>query len=81
MERIQEALKRSSSASYEPLIADSEDDGDPKPSVAKSFSWLDYSIFLLLGISMLWAWYKHFHFLFFEANHLRPTSYFSSYAC
>jgi equilibrative nucleoside transporter 1/2/3 len=29
---------------------DKTDEGEP-------FSWLEYSIFLLLGIAMLWAWY------------------------
>jgi equilibrative nucleoside transporter 1/2/3 len=29
---------------------DKVDDGEP-------FSWFEYSIFLLLGIAMLWAWY------------------------
>jgi solute carrier family 29 (equilibrative nucleoside transporter), member 1/2/3 len=28
---------------------DKKDDGEP-------FSWFEYSIFLLLGIAMLWAW-------------------------
>lgn len=27
-----------------------EDDSPP-------FSWIEYSIFLLLGVAMLWAWY------------------------
>jgi len=27
-----------------------EDEGEP-------FSWFEYSIFLLLGVAMLWAWY------------------------
>lgn len=29
---------------------DKADEGEP-------FSWFEYSIFLLLGIAMLWAWY------------------------
>jgi equilibrative nucleoside transporter 1/2/3 len=29
---------------------DKTDEGEP-------FSWFEYSIFLLLGIAMLWAWY------------------------
>jgi len=42
---------------YEPIEdASTEDfrdhDGDKKPA----FSYIDYSIFLLLGVSMLWAW-------------------------
>lgn len=61
MERIHKALKRSSSASYEPLTSDLEDD-HPKPSSNQPFSWLEYSIFLFLGISMLWAWYESSHF-------------------
>ena len=31
-----------------------DDDGVP-------FSWLEYSVFLLLGIAMLWAWYASKH--------------------
>lgn len=26
-----------------------------------SFSWLEYSIFLWMGVSMLWAWYVASH--------------------
>ena len=55
MERIRDALKRRQQASYEPLNGGSESqliDGHHK----SRFSWLEYSIFLLLGISMLWAW-------------------------
>ncbi|KAF2225118.1 nucleoside transporter-domain-containing protein [Elsinoe ampelina] len=34
------------------------EDGDARPSAVAgpAFSWLEYSIFVLLGISMLWAW-------------------------
>jgi len=47
---------------YEPLQNDVErDDGseqdDAEVSAEESpFSWVEYSIFLLLGIAMLWAW-------------------------
>ena len=34
------------------LPEDEEGGGQSEP-----FSWLEYSIFLLLGIAMLWAWY------------------------
>jgi len=53
---------------YAPLessIADSEIDEDvrrpvvfvPDPPIEEPFSWFEYSIFLLLGVAMLWAWY------------------------
>lgn len=56
MERVRNALTpRRQSPAYKPL-----DDGsgnDPRRDGRKGrFSWLEYSIFLLLGISMLWAW-------------------------
>lgn len=56
MERIRDFLRRRSS--YEPLEGGSEGpDGerieDPKH---RKFSWIDYGVFFLLGISMLWAW-------------------------
>jgi solute carrier family 29 (equilibrative nucleoside transporter), member 1/2/3 len=50
---------------YEPLDngVDGEIDEDVRPpvrirpdTVEPSFSWLEYSVFLLLGIAMLWAW-------------------------
>lgn len=55
MARIRDFLRRSS---YEPLEGGSESpDGerieDPKH---RKFSWIDYAVFFLLGISMLWAW-------------------------
>ncbi len=55
MERIRNAIRqRRSSPSYQAL-----DDGDNDERHRQEnlrFSWLEYSIFLLLGISMLWAW-------------------------
>jgi hypothetical protein len=54
------------SPEYEPLQDEAradEFDDDISISDAESiratsrFSWLEYSIFLLLGIAMLWAWY------------------------
>ena len=56
MERFREAIKqRRSSPSYEPL--DDGTDGEQHSKNGTRFSWLEYGIFLLLGISMLWAWY------------------------
>lgn len=46
---------------YEPLEnsiteADREDAATPAEDVKPGFSWTEYGVFLLLGISMLWAW-------------------------
>ena len=56
MERIRKIFERETS--YEPLEGGSErPDGEqivhPKHT---DFSWIDYTIFVLLGIAMLWAW-------------------------
>lgn len=56
MERIRQLFQRETS--YEPLEGGSESpEGEqivhPKN---QSFSWVDYSVFLLLGVAMLWAW-------------------------
>lgn len=56
MERIRKALKQRRSPAYEPLDDDS-DSNEPQRARKPRFSWLEYSIFLLLGVSMLWAWY------------------------
>jgi equilibrative nucleoside transporter 1/2/3 len=44
--------------SYEPLEGGSErPDGESiEDTGAQHFSWTDYSVFLLLGVAMLWAW-------------------------
>ncbi|KAL9071958.1 MAG: hypothetical protein Q9161_003890 [Pseudevernia consocians] len=55
MERIRNALKQRRSPAYEPLNDDS-DSNEPQRVRKPRFSWLEYSIFLLLGVSMLWAW-------------------------
>ena len=55
MERIRDAIKRRrSSVSYEPLDNGGNDDCQKEQDVP--FSWLEYTIFMLLGVSMLWAW-------------------------
>jgi equilibrative nucleoside transporter 1/2/3 len=52
---------------YEPLdeedevntsedIRDSHVTPDGERSIKKIFSWTEYSIFLALGVAMLWAW-------------------------
>ena len=55
MERIRDALKRRQQPSYEPLDGGSDSQLIESPHKPR-FSWLEYSIFLLLGVSMLWAW-------------------------
>jgi solute carrier family 29 (equilibrative nucleoside transporter), member 1/2/3 len=56
MERLLDAFRRRQrSASYEPLEADNNDEAGHGLR-KRHFSWLEYSIFLLLGIAMLWAW-------------------------
>lgn len=43
---------------YEPLADD--DSGTLEGSIYEEgtpFSWIEYSIFALIGVAMLWAWY------------------------
>lgn len=62
MDRIRDAFKPKQA--YEPLLAhddrdeDNETDHEEEEAVAEEFpfSWVEYSIFLLLGVAMLWAW-------------------------
>ena len=59
MDRVRSAFKRrrSPSPSYERINGDHQVDQALGEHVHKErFSWLEYYIFLLLGISMLWAW-------------------------
>lgn len=60
MDRVRQIFERENSrASYERLEGGSEGvDGVPiEQSEDQPFSWVDYSIFVLLGVAMLWAWY------------------------
>lgn len=45
---------------YQPLTEESQD-GEQIPGHDEDtyipFSWIEYSIFALLGVAMLWAWY------------------------
>lgn len=62
MDRIRRLWKgEEEDQAYEPLQnsiteADREDVDSTYEDSKASFSWLEYSVFLLLGISMLWAW-------------------------
>ncbi|KAG6002917.1 hypothetical protein E4U43_001010 [Claviceps pusilla] len=63
MERARRAVfgRRTSAEGYEPLIV-AEVDTAPEESVTRDsqdeipFSWVEYCIFGLLGVAMLWAW-------------------------
>ena len=56
MDKIRRALRRQ--PSYEPLEGGSIDsDGERIESKSGSFSWVAYSVFFLVGIAMLWAWF------------------------
>lgn len=61
MDRVRKALRRrhSTASEYEPLT------GSEEPTVLEGstvldhelpFSWIEYAIFTLLGVAMLWAW-------------------------
>lgn len=58
MDRVRQIFEReNSSAAYEPLQGGSErPDGEHIEAEEHAFSWIDYAVFTLLGVSMLWAW-------------------------
>lgn len=43
---------------HDGITSNEEDEG--MDMLKKPFSWHDYTVFLLLGVAMLWAWYDHF---------------------
>lgn len=48
------------SGEYDPLVSRQDEDSESRGSVHGAaetpFDWLEYMVFLLLGIAMLWAW-------------------------
>lgn len=85
MNRIRKLI--APSESYERLLDNNNEAnaGDvDDPSIAEdggsrsesSFSWLEYSIFFLQGIAMLWAWYA---FDLRARRQLLSTSYMAVY--
>ena len=63
MDRVKNFMKPPQA--YKPLSDDaSEDDTESQPGSevtegqedAPPFSWVEYTIFVLLGVAMLWAW-------------------------
>lgn len=66
MERVRKALGRqhssTSTSEYEPLTGTEEATPLEGSTVLEGqhelpFSWIEYSIFALLGVAMLWAWW------------------------
>lgn len=61
-------------AEGEPLASEDSDLGARRDSYDQHeevpFSWLEYGIFALLGVAMLWAWY-----VVLQDTHLSTTRY------
>jgi equilibrative nucleoside transporter 1/2/3 len=60
LDRVRSLFKQpADDQEYEPLQTGVEDQDDVTPAGAPKdipFSWLEYFVFMLLGIAMLWAW-------------------------
>lgn len=56
MERVKAWLREPEYAPVEGEAPQEDQDNTPDPQSETPFSWIEYSIFLLLGVSMLWAW-------------------------
>jgi equilibrative nucleoside transporter 1/2/3 len=65
MGRFRDLIKPAEEQEYSPLNDDTDDDDEVHRPVlilpddeypVEPFSWFEYCIFFLLGISMLWAW-------------------------
>jgi equilibrative nucleoside transporter 1/2/3 len=62
MDRIRKTFK--SQPTYAPINTEAQDDdsesyvgsNESLPPEGTAFSWIEYSIFMLLGVAMLWAW-------------------------
>ncbi len=62
MDRLKDLFR--STPAYEPIHdqqhvedSDSVSEETQREAEGPGFSWVEYSIFLLLGVAMLWAWY------------------------
>ena len=59
MDRVRKLWTGSEEQAYEPLVDGDQqevEDAGATGITQSTFSYIDYSIFLLLGVSMLWAW-------------------------
>jgi solute carrier family 29 (equilibrative nucleoside transporter), member 1/2/3 len=59
MDRIRSmfAPKKVNEDEYEPLTDDAVTLEGSVYEDGTAFSWIEYSIFALIGVAMLWAWY------------------------
>ena len=62
MERLKRLVKAQQppEADYEPIPNDGlhgSDASEEEQEVKTPFSWVEYSVFFLLGVAMLWAWW------------------------
>lgn len=64
MDRVKRALRRrvSTASEYAPLTGAEEATALEGSAILEGqhevpFSWMEYGIFALLGVAMLWAWY------------------------
>ena len=77
MDRIKAffSRKKVDAEEYEPLTDDSAtlEESTYEAQEENPFSWLEYWIFLIIGVAMLWAWYAIFFLLSIGWN-LRSTS-------
>lgn len=68
-----------STGEYDPLVSHEDEDGERRGSVQSHgaaetpFYWLEYMVFLLLGIAMLWAWYVAIHAFYFDSKLTETT--------
>lgn len=59
MDRIRSIFtKPAEDQEYTPVVDEEDGDDETLTSLLEGvpFSWLEYSVFLLLGVAMLWAW-------------------------
>jgi equilibrative nucleoside transporter 1/2/3 len=64
-DRVRALFRSRPSVEYERIEDDPNDEDVRRPVLIipdkhgeEPFSWFEYSIFVLLGIAMLWAWYE-----------------------
>jgi solute carrier family 29 (equilibrative nucleoside transporter), member 1/2/3 len=63
MDRVKRFFQPEPEQPYEPIQDDIHDDGEStvgdgsdSGTQERTFSWMEYFIFMLLGVAMLWAW-------------------------
>jgi hypothetical protein len=64
--RVRALFRQQPSQEYERIEEDPNDEDVRRPVLVipdkvgeEPFSWFEYSIFVLLGVAMLWAWYDY----------------------